>query len=127
LRPAPDAHVNLAAALTVLGRQREADGQLESALRLDPSFAPARLQLARNLSRAALALAQGGRLAEAVAPLTRAIQLQPDFVEAHANLGNVLLLSGRPAEAIVAYEAALRLRPRDPGLLENLAAARSVR
>lgn len=127
LRPAPDAHVNLAAALTVLGRPREADAQLESALRLDPSFAPARLQLARNLSRAALALAQSGRLAEAVAPLTRAIQLQPDFVEAHANLGNVLLLSGRPAEAIIAYEAALRLRPRDAGLLENLAAARSVR
>lgn len=127
LRPAPDVHVNLAAALTVLGRQREAAGQLESALRLDPSFAPARLQLARNLSRAALALAQSGRLVEAVAPLTRATQLQPDFVEAHANLGNVLLLSGRPTEAIVAYEAALRLRPNDAGLLENLAEARSAR
>ncbi len=126
LRPAPDAHVNLAAALTALGRQREADGQLESALRLDPSFAPARLQLARNLSRAALALAQSGRLAEAVAPLTRATQLQPDFVEAHANLGNVLLLSGRPAEAIRAYGAALRLRPGDAGLLENLNTARAT-
>jgi tetratricopeptide (TPR) repeat protein len=89
-------------------------------------LAPARLQLARALSREAAALAQGGRLAEAVAPLTRALQLQPDLVEAHANLGNVLLLSGRALEAIPAYEAALRLHPGDAGLLENLAAARAA-
>ena len=125
-RPAADVHVNLAVALTALGRAREANAQLESALRLDPAFAPARLQLARNLSRDGLALAKGGLLAEAAAPLRRAIALQPDLIEAHANLGNVLLLSGRAAEAIPAYEAALRLRPGDTGLLENLAAARQA-
>ena len=126
LRPAADVHVNLAVALSALGRRSEAIVQLEAALRLDPSLAPARLQLARALSREAVALAQGGRLAEALAPLNRALQLQPDLVEAHANLGNVLLLSGRAREAIPAYEAALRLRPGDAGLLENLAAAREA-
>jgi tetratricopeptide (TPR) repeat protein len=126
LRPAADVHVNLAVALSALGRRPEAIVQLEAALRLDASLAPARLQLARALSREAAALAQGGRLAEAVAPLTRALQLQPDLVEAHANLGNVLLLSGRALEAIPAYEAALRLHPGDAGLLENLAAARAA-
>jgi tetratricopeptide (TPR) repeat protein len=126
IHPAADAHYNLAVALAAIGRDREADARLESALRLDPALAVARTQLARNLSRQGLALAQSGRLADAIAPLTRAVALQPDFVEAHANLGNVLLLSGRAADAVRAFETALRLRPDDYRLHENLAAARAA-
>ena len=49
---------------------------------------------------------------------------RPDDADAHANLGNVLLLTGRAKEAVERFEAALRLRPGDERLRESLATAR---
>ncbi|MFM8337235.1 MAG: tetratricopeptide repeat protein, partial [Opitutaceae bacterium] len=51
-------------------------------------------------------------------------RIRPDDADAHANLGNVLLLTGRAREAAERFETALRLRPVDDRLSESLAAAR---
>lgn len=42
------------------------------------------------------------------------------------NLGNASLRCGQPLEALGAYSAALRLRPRDPDVLANLVRARAA-
>ncbi len=60
------------------------------------------------------------------AAYTRAVALDPTRVAARANLGNVLLVLGRPREAIVHYEEAVRLAPADPRAHENLALAREA-
>jgi Flp pilus assembly protein TadD len=52
------------------------------------------------------------------------LRLVPADADAHANLGNVLLLGGRPREAIACYEQSLRLRPADDRTRENLQLAR---
>jgi protein O-GlcNAc transferase len=43
----------------------------------------------------------------------RAVQLDPDYADAHHNLGNALLLTGRWPEAIRQYQEVLRLQPDD--------------
>jgi Flp pilus assembly protein TadD len=48
------------------------------------------------------------------------LRLKPDYPEAHTNLGNALLRSGRPAEAAIQYEAALRIAPDYAPARENL-------
>jgi cytochrome c-type biogenesis protein CcmH/NrfG len=54
------------------------------------------------------------------------IQLQPDNADAHANLGNILLLQGRSREALASYETALRLRPGDARMRNSIELARRV-
>ena len=54
-----------------------------------------------------------------------AVRLEPANLGARVNLGNALLFSGRPAEAVTEYEAALRLKPDDPQIRANLARARA--
>ncbi|MBK8856988.1 MAG: tetratricopeptide repeat protein [Opitutaceae bacterium] len=117
LRPAADAHYNLAVALLELGRTAEAEQQLGAAVRLEPGLVVAQRRLA-------LLLAQSGRLEEAAEHLQAILAAQPAEADAHANLGNVRLLQGRAAEAVTHYEAALRLRPDDSRLRENLELAR---
>jgi tetratricopeptide (TPR) repeat protein len=119
LKPAADAHHNLAVALVALGRTTEAEKELRAALALDPGLAAARRRLG-------LMLAQAGRLPEAGEQFRALVEAQPDDPDARANYGNVLLLTGHPAEAITQYEAALRLRPGDARTQENLQLAREA-
>ena len=51
---------------------------------------------------------------QAIAEGERAITLDPNYAEGYAWLGAIVNLAGRPAEAIVAVEKALRLNPHDP-------------
>ncbi len=119
LKPAADAHHNLAVALQGLGRATEAEQELRAALVLDGGLVAARRRLG-------LLLAQAGRLPEAGEQFRVLVELQPDDPDARANYGNVLLLTRRPAEAAAQYEAALRLRPGDTRLQENLRLAREA-
>ena len=122
-------------------------------MRLEPELAPAHFQLGRlaeaggNVAlaethyRAAMAAdqsdlaaclrlgliaARAERWPAAADAFREATRRRPDSVEAHANLGNVLLAQGNARAALASYEAALRLRPGDPRLLENLAVAREA-
>ena len=65
---------------------------------------------------------QQGRTALGIDLVLRAITLRPDYFDALNNIGNMYLRFG-PAEAVTAYNKALRLRPSDPGVLRNLGIA----
>jgi tetratricopeptide (TPR) repeat protein len=117
LKPAADAHYNLAVVLAGLDRGAEAEKHLRQALRLDPGLLPARRRLG-------MVLAQSGRLEEAAGEFSMIVAALPADADAHANLGNVRLMQGRAREAIAGYETALRLRPGDARTEENLRLAR---
>lgn len=51
----------------------------------------------------------------------QAVKLRPDDARAHTNLGAILHLLGRTAQAAVSYRDALKIQPGDPTTLANLA------
>jgi adenylate cyclase len=51
-----------------------------------------------------------------VAEIETALSLNPSFAQAHHGLGAALLFAGRPEEAILSLDQAMRLSPRDPVL-----------
>jgi protein O-mannosyl-transferase len=105
---------NLADVLVHLGRDREAIGHCEAALRLNPRYAAAHNTLGN-------ALANTGRPTEAIIHYEEALRLEPGFVEAHNNLGNVLsTIPGRLPEAVAHFEMALRIRPNFAAIHFNL-------
>jgi len=120
IQPAPDLWFNLGEALSALGRSSEAAAAMEKGVTLAPD------QVAWR-RRAASWYAQAGRWSEAAVHFAAWTRLDPTDADAHANFGNVLLVTGQPAEAVAEYEAALRLRPGDPDILENLRLARRTR
>ena len=88
----------------VLGRWDLADRCFREALAIDPLDADTRFEFAYMLRRA-------GRLAEAESEARRVIEIRPTYPGNHAYLADVLLDSGRAAEAL--REAQLEL---DEGL-----------
>jgi adenylate cyclase len=61
-----------------------------------------------------IGLAFSRRLEPAITEARRAVELNPNFSTAYVPLGNALMVSGRPAEAIPCFETAIRLSPIDP-------------
>ena len=55
------------------------------------------------------AMMKTARLSEAIDAFQAAIQLDPGYVQAYANLAQVLKLSSRPLEAIVAAEKGIEI------------------
>jgi Flp pilus assembly protein TadD len=55
-----------------------------------------------------------GDLAGAMHHLERAIATNPSFAQAHFGLAHALAFAGRPDEALLEIERALRLSPKDP-------------
>ncbi len=78
--------------------------------------------LAQSL-QSAQALAQAGRVAEAERLYAQIVQADPAYADAWFLYGTVALQSGRPAEAIPRFEAALRLNRRAVPYLFNAALA----
>lgn len=58
---------------------------------------------------------------DSLSALRKAAELLPDDAEAHYNLGNTLLMLGRPDEAVASYRRALQIRPDDAEAHYNLA------
>ena len=96
------AYVNLANALTTLGKVEEAIADYRRALEIRPDYVEAHNNLAA-------ALAGRGQIDEAIAHFRRALEIQPDYVDSLCNLGNVLVGRGSVDEAIVQYQKALDL------------------
>lgn len=88
---------------------------LERAVRLDPGFVEAMV----NLARAYLARGDAEKASEW---LDRAVRREPRYPDVHTVRGLVALSQGRSQEALVAFGRARRLAPEDIEALTNLGA-----
>jgi tetratricopeptide (TPR) repeat protein len=125
LRLNPDyaeAHFNLGNALANMpARLPDAIGHFEAALRVNPDYAEAH----NNLG---VALAQTGRSLEAIPHFEAAVRLDPNSADAHCNLGQALSdIPGRLPDAIVQFQAALRIRPDFEAARQMMAQVRTRR
>jgi len=78
---------------------------------------------AERLADQAAELFESGRVAEAEEAIRQAIEIDGDRAEWHHQLGVVLQISARPAEAISSFDAAVDLAPDEPEFLQSAAAA----
>jgi protein O-mannosyl-transferase len=95
---------NVGIALANLGDREAAKAHFEKALKIQPSFPNALINLA-NILRSE------GRVTEATAFYERALILKPDTPEALVDLANILREQGRIQEAIDRSKRALELKP----------------
>jgi len=65
------------------------------------------------LSSLGTAMQQQGRLEEALRAFDMAVQIKPHDPELWVNLGNALIVMKRPADAVLTYQHALELDPRN--------------
>jgi Flp pilus assembly protein TadD len=86
---------------------------LNEVVRLDPDDAPA-------LSDLGAALSMVGRVPEGLAYLRKAVERRPDFFLGRYNLAQALAAAGHAGDARVQFEAALRIKPDDPDVLQAL-------
>jgi tetratricopeptide (TPR) repeat protein/4-amino-4-deoxy-L-arabinose transferase-like glycosyltransferase len=101
------------------GRVNEAETEFRRSLELDPSYAPAELNLGSLLAAA-------GRPDKAVPHFRRATELDPTYARARYNLGSALEDLGDRDGAMAAYGRASRLDPGWPPPLEGMARLRYV-
>ena len=106
----PAIEATLAARLAALGRGDDVVEVYRGAVSRRPADGEAHLRL-------------GAALLQAEPTLREAVRLRPEDAEAQALLGNALGLLGRSAEAVAAFEQALRL---DPAVLDARPAARAI-
>jgi protein O-mannosyl-transferase len=100
----PEAHANLGAALSRMGRHGEAEAHYRQAIELRESFMKGHYGLAVELQ-------QRGAIDEAIRHYRRAVELEPYYVDARNNLANMLVLKGRVDEALGHYHKILEIDP----------------
>jgi Flp pilus assembly protein TadD len=143
----PENHMNLALLYVQMGRFNEAEGELQTALRLDPRFVPALVNLAdlyrqqqrdddgqRWLEKAIVVAPNAAepvhalgllkvrqkQYAEALALLAKAAALQPDNARYSYVYAVALNSTGHTDGAIAVLEQAHQKRPADRQVLEGL-------
>lgn len=143
----PEAHLNLGLLHANRARPDLAEESYKTAIRMDPSFLPARVNLANlfnHLGRNAeaerifretiarfpeegelyyslgLLLAERRQLEESVRALARAVELMPERPRVRYNYSLALQHLGHQEEALTAMLAAERMSPEDPSILEAL-------
>ena len=94
----------LATALSVLGRNAEAERRYREALALDPDSVRAHYNLA-------VLLAADDRPSEAVEHFEAALRIDPTHANAHLAIAGALLQIGRAVDAVPHYRSALGLKP----------------
>ena len=114
----PLGHFNQAQ-LTWRDHPKEALDALTTAVRLDPKFVAARIDLAWLLNRE-------GRTAEAVPHLQKALEINAKDVRALDQLGAAYNSLERPQEAEKVLRQAAALAPDDPGVMMHLGRALMV-
>ena len=96
-------YANLGAAQRTLGEDAQAHGSFEASLRLNPDQYNAWLGLG-------LLAQKEGKLPEAVLHLSRSVELQPT-AEGYLQLGRALAQTNRDADALAAFQEALKISP----------------
>ena len=110
-----DALINSGRSLAMKGSIDEALDRFQEAVAITPDSAEAHNGLA-------VVLARKGRVEEAVAHFEKAVAIKPDFAEPYYNLGDTLFyLEGKPAEALEAWRAVLRIDPDHVAVLNQTA------
>lgn len=109
-------YANLGAAYRALNEDESAQTNYNHSLRLNPNQYNAWLGLG-------LVAQKQGKLSEAVTDLSRSVELQPT-AQGYLSLGRALAQSGRTAEALAAYDLALKM---SPDLVEAQQAASTLR
>jgi predicted CXXCH cytochrome family protein len=89
----PNVHNNLGAVLKELGDDEGAAAEYRDAIKIDPAYATARYNLA-------VILGLQRNLPEAVRQLEEAVRARPGYHAAHLKLGEFLLQTGKPGEAL---------------------------
>ncbi|GGJ43462.1 tetratricopeptide repeat protein [Neoroseomonas lacus] len=103
----PESHVNLAGLFAARGDAAAAEAAYRDALRLDPAFLPALVNMADFENRRR-------RFNEAEALLNRAIAAYPNSAEAHHALGLTRVRAGRASESLGPLGRAAALAPDRP-------------
>jgi tetratricopeptide (TPR) repeat protein len=98
-------HINLAAALQLLGRSTEAEANLRDAIRLEPGIASAHFQLGNVLENM-------GSSQAAVGEYKQAAQLDPNYAEPHFALARLYRRLGENTLAQQEVQIYLRLHGR---------------
>jgi len=98
----------------------EAIMQFRNALNYDEQNPSARYNLAT-------AFFDAGQMKDAFAEAERALALNPTNADAHHLIGKLLALQGRLTESIVSFETAVKLRPDDAVIREDLARVQRLR
>ena len=114
-----EARLNLALALSLLGRPGDAETEYRRALELHPEGK----QMVVAHSGLGAALAAQHRTTEALPELQLAVRLKPESADGHYNLGTALAELGRNREAASELAAAVRLQPEDAEAHHKLALA----
>lgn len=91
------------------GKYREAAIEFTNAVKIDPGYADAHLQLAESY----LQLQQGGR---AYQEFTRTVELQPENYRARIEMANLLIISHNLQQAQEQTDLLLQKRPNDPAV-----------
>ncbi|MBM3891784.1 MAG: tetratricopeptide repeat protein, partial [Verrucomicrobia bacterium] len=99
------------------------DAELESALHPEAATMGGNAQVARRHLHLAEALFKAQKLDKALEIVRRSIEKDHTLPAAHRLLGQILATQGKHAEAVQAFERALRLAPDDAAALEGLKAA----
>jgi tetratricopeptide (TPR) repeat protein len=110
---------NLGIVLMKMNQPARALQALATAVALDP-------RSPSYLFNQANALAAVGQLDQAEAAFRRCIALAPTLAGAHTGLGIVLAETGRLADAITEFRAAVHLQPNDPAALDDLKKAEEL-
>jgi len=95
------------------------DEELDKTLKPPPAILGGDVSVASRYFKLAEKQFQAGNFDKALESVKKSIEKDPSVAIAHTLLGRILATQGNPAEAVKAFEQALKLDPADVGAIEG--------